>query len=70
MVVHSAEVINSLINKEGMSESLNFENKKRIQNIQKNKIFNFFSQHFLSESLIRSFIKSNLSESLTVAHLL
>ena len=35
----------------------------------KNKILDFFSQNFLRELLIRSFIMSNLSKSLTVAHL-
>ena len=62
MVVHSAEVINSLINKEGMSESLIFLNKKhgRMSDSLKKA----------SNSLIHSFIMSDLSESLTVAHLI
>ena len=32
-------------------------------------MLDFFSKFFLSESLIRLFIMSDLSESLTVAHL-
>ena len=43
--------------------------KKPIYKILKNKILDFFSQNLLSKSLIHSFIMSNLSESLTVAHL-
>ena len=35
----------------------------------KNKILDFFSQNFLSEFLIRSFIMSDLSELLMVTHL-
>ena len=35
----------------------------------KNKILDFFSQHFLSEFLICSYIMSDLSELLMVAHL-
>ena len=56
----------SLIKKEGMSESLFFLKKKMsIKCTQKYD----FSQIFLSESLICSFIMSDLRESLTVAHL-
>ena len=62
MVVHSAEVINSLINKEGMSESLIFLNKKQGRMSD--------SLKKASNSLIHSFIMSDLSESLTVAHLI
>ena len=62
LVVHSAEVINSLINKEGMSESLIFLNKKQGQMSD--------SLKKASNSLIHSFIMSDLSESLTVAHLI
>ena len=40
-----------------------------MQNILKNKILVFFRQNFLSESLICSFIMSDLSELLKVAHL-
>ena len=35
----------------------------------KNKILDFFSQNFLSKSLILSFIMTDLSEYLTVAQL-
>ena len=52
---------------EGISES--FIKKKTYVKHTKNKIFDFFRQTLLSKSLICSFIKSNLSESLTVAHL-
>ena len=62
MVVHSAEVINSLNNKEGMSESLIFLNKKQGRMSD--------SLKKASNSLIHSFIMSDLSESLTVAHLI
>ena len=49
--------------KEGMSESLIFKIKNvyKTYYIQK-KILYFFSQTFLRESLIRSFIMSDLSE--------
>ena len=53
----------------GNEQIAHFLQKKRILNILNNNVLDVFSQKFLRESLIRSFIMSNLSESLTVAHL-
>ena len=58
-----------LIKKEGMRESLIFKIKKHILNILKNKILDFLSHKLLSESLICSFLVSDLSKLLKVAHL-
>ena len=52
-----------------MSDLLIFKWKQPYIKHTKKLDFRFFSQNFLSEALICSFIMSNLSESLTVAHL-
>ena len=52
-----------------LSKSLFFCLKMSEGAIHSKKDFKLFSQNFLSESLIPSFIMSNLSESLTFAHL-
>ena len=69
LVSDLSDSLTLLTKKEGMIESLIFVLKKPIQNILKNKILDFFSQNFLSKSLICSFIMSDLSKLLTVAHL-
>ena len=64
LVSNLSNLLTSLIKKEGTSESLVFFFKR-------SKMYKkyFFSQKNLSESLIRSLIMSDLSDSLTVAHL-
>ena len=60
-----SDSLTSLIKKEGMSKSLIFLNKKTyIKRTKKD-----CNPKLLSESLFRSFIMSDLSKSLTVAHL-
>ena len=63
-----------LTKKEEMSENEQFANFsiiffKLYTKHTKNKILDFLSQIFLSKLLIRSFPLSDLSDSLTVAHL-
>ena len=68
LVSDLSDLLTSLTKKEGMSESLIFSSLFYKKHTKK-KIYNCFSQKFLSESLIRSFIMSDLSDPLLVAHL-
>ena len=56
------------IGNERFDHFFNKKIKKSYIKCTKNRILDFFSQHFLSKSLICSFPQSDLSESLMVAH--